>query len=830
MSASALRALARVAWRDIRRNRGRSVLVTLLILLPVAGMVTGIAIYRTTQPSQERRDAEQFGRADLVAQGISEQELRPWLPPGSTIEPSFWSDGLILVAGARPSVTLRGVDLDGLGQSALTLIDGRAPRGTREVAVSAEVARLADVSIGGELTLDDGPPVSVVGLIENGLGLSERIVVLDPRAVQVGDPAFGTWLIGLPPGADPEAVVAATYEQGSEVQRVHIQSRLTGRLGVMGGDSSSMVLVLGSLALVEAALIASAAFAVSIRRRQRELGLLAAAGATPRQLAGSVLAGAAILGVIACLGGLLVGLGVGFGLTPFLDQLTQRRNPPLVVDAAGLVGPVVIGFAAAMIAAIVPARTVARVPVLRALSGRRPSEAPARRVLRIGLVMVGVSLALPLLGGNLQSNGSSGVWELLVLVAAVLGTLGFGACAPWLLERLDGLAVRLPLASRIAFRDAARARSRSSPIVTAVLASMAATIMLGTTFASGDAEHADDWRPYLHPDQLVVRGAGAEIIGRELAASPGAIGGTPTGYLRAPEPEYFSIELPEARDANGELIRWGDDAQYVPAVDTAMVATPDLLAMSNAEAAAADLEAGRIVVLWQEPMTTSGVEFVFSNIDGDGNRERRVRYPATVIVTGVSAGVLPGALIPSSIATELGLEEVDAQQFVVRLDHVVTQADVDAAAAVAARSLDTFVDASLGPPRPDQSFRVLLIGLALLFAVSVTGVAIALGEAESRPEQRSLLALGADPRLRRRIVAFRAAVLALLAGILAVPAGLLPVWGLYASLSVPVPFVVPGLEIAGAVLALPAVAVLGAWLLSRPIPDWNAFRSVGVGQ
>jgi hypothetical protein len=41
---------------------------------------------------------------------------------------------------------------------------------------------------------------------------------------------------------------------------------------------------------------------------------------------------------------------------------------------------------------------------------------------------------------------------------------------------------------------------------------------------------------------------------------------------------------------------------------------------------------------------------------------------------------------------------------------------------------------------------------------------------------------------------------------------------------------VPTLEIAGAVLALPLLAVVSSWLLSRPIPDWNAFRNVGVGQ
>ena len=828
MSTSSIRALARVAWRNITRHRGRSLLVVALVALPVAAMVAGIAILRTTQPSQAREDAARFGRADLLAGGVSEGKLRLFLPEGSTIEPTFWSDGQVLIAGARPSVTIRGIDLDGLGQSMLTLVGGRTPKGAHEAAISAEVARIADVTIGGQLTIDNEAPVTVVGLVENGLGLSERIVLLDPRAVQRGDPEFATWLVGVPPGADPDVIVAATHDPTTKVKQIALESRRSGGLGNVGGDTSPMILVLGTLALVEAALVASAAFAVSIRRRQRELGLLAASGATPRQLAGTVLAEAMILGTIACAVGVVAGLVVSFGISPFLDGLTQRRNPSIIVDIAGLIGPAVIGFAAAVIAAIVPARTAARVPVLLSLSGRRPPEVPARRTLRIGLVVVGISIGLTLLGANLRIDGISGVRELLVVAGAVLGTLGFGASAPWLLERLDGLAVRMPLASRIAFRDTARARSRNSPIVTAVLASLAATITLGTAFASSDAKNAKDWRPYLHADQLVVRGAGAERVGRELAAGPGGVGGSATSYLQAAAPEFFSIEVPGARDAAGKLVRWGNDHTIVPQVDNLMVATPELLAIANADDAAAPLVAGKVVVLWPEPMTTDGVDFVFSNNGGDGAAERRVHYPATVITTGVSAGVLPGALVSETVATQLGLEQIDAQQFIVRLDHTVTQADVDAAAAAAGRTLDTFVDASVGPQRADASFRILLIVLALLFAVSVTGVAIALGEAESRPEQRTLLALGADPGLRRRLVASRAATLALLAGILAVPAGLLPAWGLLASLRQPV--AVPVLEIAAAVLALPIIAVVGSWVLSRPIPDWNAFRNVTTGQ
>jgi putative ABC transport system permease protein len=118
---------------------------------------------------------------------------------------------------------------------------------------------------------------------------------------------------------------------------------------------------------------------------------------------------------------------------------------------------------------------------------------------------------------------------------------------------------------------------------------------------------------------------------------------------------------------------------------------------------------------------------------------------------------------------------------------------------------------------------ILLVVASLLLAVTVTGIAVVLGEAESRPDQRTLLALGAEPRLQRTITAARAGVLAILAGCLAVPAGLLPVWGLLASRDADI--VIPGFEIAAAVGLLPLLAIGATWILGRPIPDWSAFRS-----
>jgi putative ABC transport system permease protein len=195
-------------------------------------------------------------------------------------------------------------------------------------------------------------------------------------------------------------------------------------------------------------------------------------------------------------------------------------------------------------------------------------------------------------------------------------------------------------------------------------------------------------------------------------------------------------------------------------------------------------------------------------------------------------GSIPDVFLPDATIKQLGLVEArDAAQqeqpFVIQYDHPVTNGEVAHAQAVAARYPDTFAYVDTPPGGEARAFRLLITGLVLLFAVSVTGIAIALGEAESRPEQRSLLAIGADPLLRRRIAASRAAVLALLAGVLAVPAGLLPVWGIFASRGSPL--AVPTIEIAGAVLVLPVLAIGSSWILSRPIPDWSAFRDVGSG-
>ena len=526
-----------------------------------------------------------------------------------------------------------------------------------------------------------------------------------------------------------------------------------------------------------------------------------------------------MLGALGATTGAVVGLIGALIVSPFLDDLTGQRNPPIVLDFPLLVVAGLMGMAAALVAALAPAWAAARLPVLAALSGRRPAGRSARRSLVVGLGVIGVAIALTLIGATLRSEGldSDGTLSLFLLLGgAVLGTLGFGACSPWLLELLDRPASRFPLATRIALRDTARARSRNGPIVTALLAAFAATVALAAYQSSQNAITAASWRPSLQPEQVFIFGSGGEQAGPEAAQALGAIAWAPIRGAIGPGGvgvEFLWISPGDSNDPNAALSTFN-----------VAVGDAELLRALGAETAAADLAAGSVILLSDKaaPVTQATAHV----LNADGTDADRLVLPARVVALGVAASDLPGAVVSAETARILGATPGTSFRYIIRLPRIVTDEDLATAAGIAGKHPDTTVTASRPPVGADAAFRLAMIVASLLFALTVTAVAVALGEAESRPEQRTLLAIGADPGLRRRIAASRAGVIALLGGLLAVPAGLLPVWGLLASRGAP--FVVPVPEVVGAIALLPILAIAGTWLLSRPIPDWSAFRNVGA--
>jgi hypothetical protein len=180
--------LLRIGRRSILRSRWRSLLIVVLILVPVAGMVGLATVLKTITPTAERSATDQMGRADLLVYpgpGGDEAALRELLPAGSTIDPMFATSETLVVPGVAVSVTLRSHDPEGVGRGMLTLVSGRYPATTGEVAISASVEKLASVDIGGTIDLRELGTSKVVGIIEQ------------PRRPLAGDSGDGLELRGL---------------------------------------------------------------------------------------------------------------------------------------------------------------------------------------------------------------------------------------------------------------------------------------------------------------------------------------------------------------------------------------------------------------------------------------------------------------------------------------------------------------------------------------------------------------------------------------------------------------------------------------------------------
>ncbi len=129
----------------------------------------------------------------------------------------------------------------------------------------------------------------------------------------------------------------------------------------------AIVYVFLALAILIAFMGIANTLSLSLRERTRELGLLRAVGLTRSQLRATVRWESLIIAGFGALGGIAVGVLVGWGLTRSfsgdlpLDVFSAPAGRLLLVAAAGGV--------AGVLAAVRPARRAAKLPVLSALAG-----------------------------------------------------------------------------------------------------------------------------------------------------------------------------------------------------------------------------------------------------------------------------------------------------------------------------------------------------------------------------------------------------------------------------------------------------------------------------
>lgn len=450
---------------------------------------------------------------------------------GAVPELSFPAD----VAGASADPGPRGQSWGHGWSSAsltpFTLASGRAPSGDDEVVVDAGLAgrlRLAPGDTTVIQTAAGRAAYRVVGVTRQSLRDQNALFFNDSRARQLAGHPGQIFALGLPhaTAADLPGLRRALDGTGDKV----VTGAGRGLLEFEGAAKAKATLislsaVLGGASLIAAMLVVSATVALSIGQRNRELALLRAVGATPRQVRRMI--GIEALGVGVVAGAL--GSGAGLGMAEWLRQrfvalhampanLTLR---PAVLPA---VGAFVVTVLAGWIAARLCARRISTIDPRHALV--EAAVAPAR-VGRARLVLgmaalVGFAILLQLLPA-LHTDAAA---QPVSLVATLLAVACVALLGP-LLARSASAALTMPitvLGGRTGELAAAnnRANPRRLASVTTPL-TLAVALTGPIAFAPATLEHAAAAQRVadVHADAAVQPagpGLPADVVARVLTA------------------------------------------------------------------------------------------------------------------------------------------------------------------------------------------------------------------------------------------------------------------------------------------------------------------------
>jgi putative ABC transport system permease protein len=794
-----------------RREWRQQLLVVTLLTVAVTAAVGSITIVHNTGFAA---DAD-FGTANglLRFDGSDPRKLEAGI---ASARRSFGTIDVIghrslAVPGAVENLDLRAQDPHGAyGGALLALRSGSYPVGANQVAVTDGVADLLGVKLGATLALD-GHRRTVVGIVENPRKLSDEFALVSPSSA--GAPEHVAVLVDA--SARSMDSFFSQNEQGSSA---------FGGSEERGNDGPPETLLTFSVAtvfLLLASLVAAAGFAVIAQRRLRQLGMLAAVGATQRHLRLVLLANGALVGTIAAISGTIAGLGLWFVVAPTLESAIGHRVDRLSLPWGVIAMTVVLAIVAATAAAWWPGRAIARLPVVLALSGRPPKPRPARHAALAAAVLIAVGIGCLALSGRDRPP--------LIVAGIVTTILGCLLLGPPAIRVFSGLAGRVSIAPRLALRDLVRYQARSGAALAAV------TLALGIAAAVvvvASAEHAKDAaeppnlsdrqiRVYTGPSQLheepaILTAAQLERRAagvRQLAAQLG--GATVVSLPKAFQPGEPAIVAGDTRVrptiAAATRVDRLKGRNYRPQAEI-YVATPAVLGYLGIKPATiapgTDFLADRSFAIngLVIPSLIDRHDVAFTNL-------QRIETGRHLF------GSAFGSTKPPMFVTLNGLRRHGWAQipagWLVESSRPLKSAQIaDARKRAAAAGLTVEVKRANDAP---STAMALTMAAGALLALGILALTVGLIRSESAGDLRILTATGATSRIRRTLTATTAGALALLGALLGVVGAYVLLAALYYD-DLGYLSDVPILYLGLAVIGVPLAAAAAGWLLAGREP------------
>ena len=802
----ARRAVIRWSWRMFRREWRQQTLVLALIVVALAATVVGAAVATNTPPPA--------GAGFGTAQDMATLPGGPHLASQMAVlqqhvgRVDVIENQTVAIPGSINTYDLRAQDPHGaFGQPMLSLVSGHYPAGPGQVAVTQGVASTFNLRI-GDMWHQGGQVRQVTGIVQNPQSLLDEFALVAPG--QVSTPSQVTVLFTAPPGTNPASL-------GSVSQYVVTRHDAVASNPL---NPETIVLALATVGMLLIALVAVGGFTVLAQRRLRSLGMLGALGATDRNIRLVVRVNGVLVGVVGALAGTILGLAIWLAYRPSLESSAHHligafQLPWIVIGPAMALAVVATYFAASR-----PARSITRIPIVAALSGRPAPPKQVHRSAIPGVVLFVVAAALFWYTGKSANGGGAPelVGGFVALVAAVI------LLAPFALTVLARAGRRAPIAVRLALRDLDRYRARSGSALAAISLGALIAVLVCVLTAQRYGNVLDYAGPNLASNQIIVYtpngGPGGGPGNGPGGSSPSGTASTPQAQAAVAQniaKALGSNTVIELDQAGAHLDHHGAGRSWSGPI---YVATPQLLQAFGIKAS--DVNPGADVLTARPGL--SGISHMQLVDDGKG---QGATCPGQCLANPViqEVGALPsGTSAPNTVITEhaihtLGLS-TSPQGWLIQTPHPPTAAQITNARLTVGAAGMTIETKNSAPSSAEILNYATAFGIAL--ALGILAMSIGLIRSETAGDLRTLTATGASSFTRRELTAATAFALALGGAVLGTVAAYVAAIG-YAWAN-PLDGLselsnVPTTQLLFILVGMPVVAAVVGWLMAGREPS-----------
>jgi putative ABC transport system permease protein len=789
-----------LVFAEMRGHSRRLVGTGVAVFLGVAFLTGTLVLGDTLRSNFDSLFAEVNAGTDVIVRNATdlgiESDATPGLIDRSLVDGVRAVDG---VSAAEPVVQgygqLLGADGDAIGGNGppqfagswttdpdlnpYRLAEGRAPEADDEVVVNRKAADEGDLAIGDRTTLLTPEPVEVtiVGLAtfgdQDGLGgVTFTAFTLDGAMEHVTkDPdGVSTIAVKAADGTPQDELLTRIDEvlpYGVEaVTGTEVSNEASDDINAIFLDLlTTFLTIFAGIALLVATFSIYNTFSIIVAQRTRTAALLRALGASRRQVLGSVVAEALVVGIVASLIGLAGGVGVAGLLKGLFDAAGFALPAGGIVVTLGTVAvAIVVGVVVTLVAGIAPAIRASRVAPLAALRDVAfESTATSRIRVVVGSLMLaaGTVLAvLPALSGE--------PWLVAVglgAVVTVVGVVVFGPVVARPLSRVLGAPVaRLRGLTGVLSRENAMRNPRRTAGTAAALMVGVGVVTLFTVFAASLKASLD---------ASVERSFGGDLV-----VSSGQFGGGGISPRLVDEVN----QLPEVSQAvglgRGNAAIDGDTKELTVADPAALDAVLDL-----------DLSGGSLADLGTDGLAVSDATadsngwqlgHVVTVTFSDGQTE-----DLTIAATYEAADIAGGYVMPAAVYEPHTLQEVDALVIVDVADGTSLARAQDAVEQVAAGygspdvlDRDAFAaDVSSGV---DMMLTIIYALLVLAIVIALMGIAntLSLSIHERTREMGLLRAVGQTRSQVRSMVRWESVLVATFGAVGGIAVGAFLGWAL----------------------------------------------------